>query len=124
MEKEQEEIIEPEVILEITKEEKTMAMLVHILAIPGGFLIPLIFYIIKKDESQFIEDQAKESLNFQITSFIALILFIMLAFITCGYSIILFPILGIGILVLCIIAGVKANEGIKYRYPVNIRFIK
>jgi len=124
MDSKQEKIVEPEVIFEVTKEEKTMAMLAHILALPGGFLIPLVLYLIKKDESKFIADQAKESLNFQITAAIAMLIFIVFAFITCGYSIILFPILAIGIIILCIIAGLKANEGIKYRYPVNIRFIK
>ena len=124
MEKEQDIIIEPEVISEITQEEKTMAMLAHILAIPGGFIAPLVIYLIKKDESEFIKDQAREALNFQITATIAMLVFIMFAFITCGYGAILFPFLGIAVLVFCIIAGIKANEGVKYRYPANIRLIK
>ena len=123
-EEEEETVIEPEVIAEVTQEEKTMAMLAHLLAIPGGFIAPLIIYLIKKDDSAFIKDQAREALNFQITAVIAMLTFILFTFITCGYGGILFPFLGIAIPVFCIIAGIKANEGEKYRYPLNIRIVK
>jgi uncharacterized Tic20 family protein len=58
----------------LTKEERNWAMLSHLLALVGYFAIPfgniiapLIIYLVKKDESAFVADQARESLNFQIS---------------------------------------------------------
>src|SRR5438105_4208934 len=53
------------------KDETTMAMLCHLLAIFTHFLGPLLIWLIKKDSSPFVDDQGKESLNFQITMLIA-----------------------------------------------------
>ena len=52
-----------------TSDEKTMAILSHILCIVAGFLAPLVIYLVKKD-SPYITAHAKESLNFQITMII------------------------------------------------------
>ncbi len=124
-EKKEEKAIEPEVIDgEVSSEEKQMAMLGHLLALVGGFVAPLIIYLIKKDESEFVKDQARESLNFQITIFIAAFTSIILAYVTCGIGGVLIPVVGILNLVFCIMGGVKANDGIKYKYPINIRIIK
>src|SRR5689334_1430002 len=49
-----------------TQDDKTMAMLSHLLGIVLGFVGPLIIWLIKKDQSPFVDDQGKESLNFQI----------------------------------------------------------
>ena len=108
-------------LLAPTSDEKTMALLSHVLTlVPGvGFLAPLIIYLIKKDESSFIAAQAKESLNFQITLYIVIFgLFITII------GIFLIWIIAIVALVLVIIASLRANEGKLYRYPLNIRFIK
>lgn len=98
---------------------KTMGMLAHLLAIPLPFLGPLLIWLLKKDTSPFIDDQGKESLNFQITVVIAAIV---LAVTIIG--IMLIPVLGIANLILCIMAGLKAKEGIAYRYPFALRLIK
>ena len=50
-----------------TSDERTMAILSHILTFVAPFVAPLIIYLIKKDESEFVEWHAKESLNFHIT---------------------------------------------------------
>jgi uncharacterized protein len=50
-----------------TPDEKTMGILSHILCLVGGFIAPLVIYLVKKDESAYVREQAKESLNFQIT---------------------------------------------------------
>ncbi|RYG54697.1 MAG: DUF4870 domain-containing protein, partial [Chitinophagaceae bacterium] len=52
-----------------TSDDRTFAVLSHILTVvPGvGILGPLIIYLIKNKESQFVSVHAKESLNFQIT---------------------------------------------------------
>lgn len=104
------------------KQEKMWAMLCHIGAIVLGFIAPLVIWLVKKDESPFIDDQGKESLNFQITMTIAFIAAGMLMFVFIGF--LLMPALAIFDLIMVIIAGIKANDGEKYRYPVNIRFVK
>ncbi|MGB1465608.1 MAG: DUF4870 domain-containing protein [Alcanivorax nanhaiticus] len=110
-----------------TKEERSQAMACHLLAllgfiVPFGNLIgPLIMWLVKKDESAFVDDQGKEAVNFNITMAIAGFVCILLMFVFIGA--ILLPILGIFWLVVTIIAGLKANEGVAYRYPLTLRLI-
>lgn len=102
-----------------TSDEKTMAILSHVLTIVAGFLAPLIIYLIKKDESAYVRDHAKESLNFQISLFIIYaILFITVI------GILLIWLVMIANLILVIIATIKASENKMYRYPFNFRLIK
>ncbi len=112
----------------ISKDAKTMAMLAHLLGIVTGFIGPLIIWLIKKDDEPFVNDQGKEALNFQITVAIIYAAMVALSCITFGFAaIIAVPIMlgaGIAALVFCIIAGLKANEGEAYRYPITLRLIK
>lgn len=105
-----------------SKDEKLWAMLAHLSGIVFGFLGPLVAWLIKKDEMPFVNYQAKEALNFQITVFIALVAAGVLSFV--GIGIILYPVVYIGNLVFCIMAGMKANEGVAYQYPVCLRLVK
>ena len=110
------------------KDERTWGMLCHLIAfsgvvIPFGNIIgPLVIWLIKKDEMPFVDDQGKESLNFQITMFIAVIVCVLLAFVFIGF--LLMIVLLIFWLVVVIIAAIKANDGVYYRYPYAIRFLK
>ncbi len=105
-----------------TSDERTMAILSHVLCFVASFLAPLIIYIVKKDESKFVAEHAKESLNFQISliiySIIACILIIVLV------GILLLWALSVMALILIIIATIRASEGKIYRYPFCIRLIK
>jgi len=101
-----------------------MALLAHVLGIFTSFVVPLIIWLVKKDDDEFIADQAKEALNFHITVIIAYFGVIVISVITMGIGALLFPVLGIGVLVLGMIAGLKANDGIAYRYPCSLRLIK
>lgn len=102
-----------------TSDERTMAILSHVLCFVVSFLAPLIIYLVKKDESKFVEAHAKESLNFQITCFIiGVVLIISIV------GILLLWLLGIVMTILLIVATIRASEGKLYRYPFNIRFIK
>ena len=103
-------------------------MLCHLGAL-AGFIIPLgniigplVFWLIKKDQYDLVNNQGKESLNFQITVLIAAIICFVLCFVLIGF--ILLPALLIADIVFIIIAAMKANSGIRYRYPLCIRFIK
>ena len=104
-----------------TSDERTMAILSHVLCFVIGFLAPLIIYLVKKDESSFVAAHAKESLNFQITCFILGVVFFILVFVLIGF--VLLWLLGIAAAILIIIATIRASEGKLYRYPFNIRFI-
>jgi hypothetical protein len=107
-----------------TSDERTMGILSHILAIvPGiGILGPLLIWLIKKDESQFVEANAKESLNFQLTVIIAFLISSILIVVVIGM--LLLAVVGVSDVVLVILATVKASENKIYRYPINLRLIK
>jgi len=105
-----------------TKEESNMGMLIFILSLVTGFIGPLIIWLLKKDQSQYLNDQGKESLNWIITVILVMIISIPLMFILIGF-ITYFGIL-IAHLVLTIIAAIKANKGIAYRYPFALRLLK
>lgn len=105
-----------------TPDERTMAMLAHLLGIVTGFIGPLIVWLIKKDQSAFVNDQGKEALNFQITCLILYVICFILVFVLIG--IFLMPLVGLYWLIFTIIAGIKANGGERYRYPIAIRLIK
>lgn len=102
-----------------TSDEKTMALLSHVLAFVFPILAPLIIFLIKKDESKFVAEHAKESLNFQIT----LIIVVFALFISI-IGIFLLWIVAIVPVVLIILATVKASEGKMYKYPFCLRLIK
>lgn len=104
------------------KDSKTMAMLCHLLAIFTGFLGPLIIWLLKKDTSPFVDDQGKEALNFWISLSVILVICSVTAFL-CVPAIIALVAWILG-LVFAIQGALKANQGIAYRYPFNIRFIK
>jgi len=103
------------------KDSKTFAMLAHLLGIIG-FLGPLIIWLIKKDQSPFVNDQGKEALNFHITMLIGYIVGFILTWFCIGFFIILA--VWIVSLVFSIVGAMKANSGIAYRYPISIRIIK
>lgn len=114
-------------------DERQWAMFAHLSAIVAAFiglsfLGPLIVWLVKKDTMPFVDDQGKEALNFNITVLIAFAILWVVTIVTIGIGIILTGplmfILGIAALVLVIIAGIKANEGVAYRYPFAIRLIK
>lgn len=118
--------------------EKQFALFVHLSALLG-FLVPLanliapfILWQVKKNESAFVDDQGKEAVNFQITLTLAAIVLgvvgLPLMLFTLGFAGIIVIPAGLALLiagvVLPILAGIKANEGIAYRYPYILRLIK
>ena len=104
-----------------TSDEKTMAILAHILALVAWFIAPLVIYLAKKD-SPYVTAHAKESLNFQLTMLIGVIISVVLMIVLIGF--LLLWLIGIANLVFVIIATIKASENKLYRYPIAIRFIK
>ena len=107
-----------------SQDDRTMAMLTHLSGILLGFIVPLIIWLVNKDNPSkgFLNDQSKEALNFQITLLVVYIIGIILSIILIGALINM--VAWVACLVLSIIAGLKAKEGIAYRYPFAIRLIK
>lgn len=111
-----------------SKDDRMWGMLCHLAALAkyvfpvGNIIGPLIIWLIKRDQSWFIDDQGKESLNFQISMTIYLIIAGLSILVLVG--IVLLPLLLLVDLILVVIAAIKANEGTAYRYPLTIRFIK
>lgn len=88
----------------------------------GQVLGPLVIWLIKRETMPFVNDQGKEALNFQITITIAFAVAAVLVFAVIG--LLLLPLIAIADIIMTIIAAVKANEGVAYRYPITLRFIK
>lgn len=121
-------------------EERQWAMFAHLSALLGGlltsgwagnlgfFIGPLVIWLVKKDTMPFVNDQAKEALNFAITVSIAFLALLILTLMTLGVGALLtvplMLIIGVAALVFIIIAAIKANEGVAYRYPFSLRLIK
>ena len=110
------------------KDERMWGMFCHLSAL-AGFIIPfgniigpLVIYSLKKDEYTFVADQGKESLNFQISVMVYLLIGLVTIVLLVGIAVlILIPFIS---LILTVLASVRANDGEYYRYPLCIRFIK
>lgn len=120
-------------------EERTWALFAHLSALLGCivtghwfgwgcFLGPLVIWLLKKDSMPFVNDQGKEALNFNITIAIVGLALLLLTLMTLGLGVLLaIPIgvvVGVAWLVFTIIAAIRANEGVRYRYPFTLRLIK
>lgn len=105
-----------------SKDDTNLATLIYVLCIFTGFIGPLIIWLMKKEQSQFVDEQGKEVLNWCITMVAAYLVCFLLMFIIIG--IFLMPILAIAHIVLTIMGAMKVNKGIAYRYPFAIRLLK
>lgn len=111
-------------------EDRQWASFAHL----GGifWILPsLIIYLVFKDRGSFTRVESKEALNFQITvgiAYIALqIVAAILGAVTFGLGALLgflAPLIWIASVILSIIGFTKAKDGVGYRYPVAVRFIK
>jgi len=116
-------------MLEGSKDARLWGMLCHLgalagfIGIPFGHIIgPLVFWLIKRNDFTFVDDQGKQSLNFQITLTILAIISVPLCLVFIGY-LLLAAIFVCGV-VYCVIGAIKANDGYAYRYPFAFRLIK
>jgi|ERR1043166_4133999 uncharacterized Tic20 family protein len=103
------------------KDERMMAMFCHLGGILGGFILPLVIWLVKREESRYIDYHGKEALNFQITMLIAHFVAGFFACFTFGLTTLVVLALSI---TFCVIASTAANNGEYYRYPMTIRFIQ
>lgn len=115
-----------------SSEERNWATGTHLTYFLGWILpvvsviAPLLIYLMKRDESDFIEDQARETLNFQISLLIYCCITSLLWVSIIGIplaimSYIFFAIFGA---VVSIIAAIATSDGKHYQYPLTIRLIR
>lgn len=98
------------------------AMLGQLSGILLGFIGPLIVMLVFGPRNAFVKKESTEALNFQITVLIGYVIGFVLSLILIGFFLI--AAIAIASLIFIIIAAVKNNQGIEYRYPINIRFVK
>jgi uncharacterized Tic20 family protein len=128
--KDAEGIFEESTPLKPGKSERQWAMACHLAALAGylmpylaaSFLAPLIIWLIKREEGTFVDEQGKEALNFQLSLLVYAFVCALLFFVAVGIFLV-FPLIVFGF-VCPIVGAVKASEGISFRYPICIRFIK
>ncbi|HEV3157962.1 MAG TPA: DUF4870 domain-containing protein [Candidatus Baltobacteraceae bacterium] len=105
-----------------------LAVLCHLLGLAGiivpfGHILgPLVLWLIKKNEYPLVDDQGKESLNFQISVTLYAIIPTLLTFVLIGIPLLF--VLGILDIIFIIKAAMAAGNGIAYRYPFNLRLVK
>lgn len=109
-----------------SQEERNWALAAHVGTFVAawfamGFLAPLIIMLMKGNDSAFVRRHAVESLNFQISLLIYLVISFVLAFVLIGF--LLMAVVGVFALVVIILATVKAANGEEYRYPLCIRMV-
>lgn len=102
-------------------DEKNIAVITHL----GGTLFSvfpaLIVWLLKKEDSPFVGEHAREALNFQISLLIGYVISSILMVILIGF--LLAGILWVANIVLCILAAIAASKGEEYRYPFTLRLI-
>ncbi len=118
-----------EEIQAISQDEKTWGLLTHLLAftgfigVPFGNIIgPLVMWLMKKDESPFVDEHGKQSLNFQISMTIYALISGALIIVLIGFALI--AIVAIVDIVFVIKASMAANKGESFEYPFTIKFLK
>lgn len=111
-----------------TADERTWGLIAHLagfagVLIPlGNVLGPLVVWFMKRDQSKFVGDHAKEALNFNITMLIVGVACWLLVFVLIGF--VLLALAGLYWIVMTILAAIKANEGEPFQYPYALRLIK
>ncbi len=108
------------------QEERTLALVAHLLGILTWFVGALIIWLISKDNpaKAFVTDQSKEALNFQITLAIAYVISWILMMVSFGLLFFLPMLVWVANVVFSIVAAIKANNGETYRYPVTLRLVR
>lgn len=120
--------VPPQVPSTVSAEEKQMGMFCHLASFVGYFIPfgnivgPLVLWLMKKDTMPFVEREGKESVNFQISMTIYILVSVGLMFFCIGLP------LAIGLIifdvVVVVMACMEASKGNPYKYPLCIRFIQ
>jgi uncharacterized Tic20 family protein len=103
--------------------DKLWIVLSHLSPFLGvGLILPLIIWLVKKDDSPIVAGNALEALNFHLSVFLYLLAAWLLAFVLIGF--VLLPLVGVVSIILAIVGAVKSAGGEPYRYPFTLRLVK
>ncbi len=107
--------------MELTGEQKIFVLLSHLCIFFGlGIILPILLLLLVNDE--FVKDNARSALAFQIMIYLAGVIAGVLCIVLIGF--LLIPIVAILGIVLPIIATVKSFKGETYSYPISGNFLK
>lgn len=106
----------------VTEDDKLFAMLIYLLSFFLPIVAPLIIWLLKRDDSSFVDYHGKEYFNFFISITVYGIISGILVILLIG--ILLLIILGIGTIILTIVAAVRSFQGERYRFPFIFRLIQ
>lgn len=99
-----------------------LSNLVHYVAWPVSIVAPIVLWQIKKDELPGVDAHGKRAVNWAISYSIYLIASGLLCLILIGIPL-LIAVVVCGV-VFPIMAGIKANNGVEWEYPLCIRFLR
>jgi uncharacterized protein len=109
--------------------DQTYCMFMH-LSILAWFIlpvlavvIPLVMWLVRRDDSRFIDDHGRETVNFHISFLLYSAILVMLFWLPC----IAIPgllVLAVLVVIASVLASVAASRGEFYRYPMCIRIIR
>jgi uncharacterized Tic20 family protein len=112
-----------------TPDERQWAMFCHLGGLVGhalvGFghvVVPLVLWLIKREEMPFVNQEGKEAVNFQLSITLYGIVSGLASFFCIGFLMLIA--VGIFDLIVVIMACIEVSNGKAYRYPLCIRFIK
>lgn len=104
------------------RDARTWATVAHLSGLVTNFIGPLIIWAVYKDRYPFVDDQAAEALNFQISLAIYAIACTLLFFLV--IPLLVLAVLPIVDLIFAVVAAVNTSNGVAHRYPITIRFIR
>lgn len=110
------------------KEDKQLLVLTHLSQLLdfvtgiGGFIVPLVLWLTKKDEIRNMDEHGKAILNFRISMFIYILICIPLILLL-GLGILGLIAIGFFYLIFPITNAIKASNNETPSYPFSIKFI-
>jgi len=121
--------LSPPPVAGLSNEEKNWAVAAHLSSFLGwmgipfaNIVAPLVIYLIKREEMPYASEQAREVLNFQITVMIVLVISLLLTVVLVGFlGLIAAAVIN---LIYTIVGALKAAEGVSFRYPMTVRFVR
>lgn len=110
----------------IPAQDRTLAALTHLSGLAGyiipfgGVLVPIIIWMMKKDENALVAAIAKQAifLNVMVFLVVGVTAILWITIILIPLVILFWCVLGLAAVVLPIMGAIKANSGTYYRYPV------
>lgn len=108
--------------MKTTSDDRLMAMLIYVISLFTSIIGPIIIWMLKREESEFVDFHGKEYINFFISYAVYSIVAGISMILIIGF--VLLPIVVVALYVFTIIAAVKAYQGEMYKIPLIFRLVK